>query len=56
MPEQEFQGTLTPEQHRRLAAQLFNHVWTLIQTAQRTPEQDLQMIHEAHASRFTGAR
>ena len=52
MSVQEFERTLTPEQHRRLAAQLFNHVWTLMETAQRTPEQDLQMIHQAHASRF----
>ena len=36
---------------RRLAADLFNHVWTLLETPQRTPQQDVEMIHAAHASR-----
>ena len=43
--------TLTGEQHRRLAADLFNQVWTLIETPDRTPEQTDAMIHAAHASR-----
>ena len=34
-----------------LAADLFNHVWTLLETPHRTPEQDDEMLHAAHASR-----
>jgi DNA-binding transcriptional MerR regulator len=37
---------------RQLAVDLFNHVWTLIETPGRTPMQDDEMIHAAHASRF----
>ena len=36
---------------RRLAADLFNHVWALLDTEGRTPGQDVEMIHAAHASR-----
>ena len=36
---------------RQLAADLFNHVWTLLDTDPRTPAQDVEMIHAAHASR-----
>jgi hypothetical protein len=36
---------------RQTAVDLFNHVWTLIETPDRTPEQDDEMIHAAHASR-----
>ena len=32
MPDEEVERTLTADQHRRLAAQLFNHVWTLLET------------------------
>jgi hypothetical protein len=42
---------LTPEQRRGLAVSLFNHVWTLMRMPERTPEQDDEMIHAAHASR-----
>jgi DNA-binding transcriptional MerR regulator len=37
---------------RRLAADLFNRVWTLLEAPSRTPEQDDEMVHAAHASRF----
>jgi DNA-binding transcriptional MerR regulator len=37
---------------RALAAGLFNHTWTLLETANRTAEQDDEMIHSAHASRY----
>jgi DNA-binding transcriptional MerR regulator len=40
------------ETRRRLAADLFNRVWTLMETEGRTPEQDDEMLHAAHASRF----
>ncbi|HEY7523937.1 MAG TPA: helix-turn-helix domain-containing protein [Candidatus Limnocylindrales bacterium] len=37
---------------RALAAGLFNHVWSLLETADRTPAQDDELIHAAHASRY----
>jgi DNA-binding transcriptional MerR regulator len=37
---------------RALAAGLFNHTWTLLETNPRTPAQDDEMIHSAHASRY----
>ena len=37
--------------HRNVAVDLFNHVWTLLRLPERTPEQDDEMIHAAHASR-----
>jgi hypothetical protein len=42
---------LTPEQHRQLGVDLFNHAWTLMRLPERTPEQDDELIHAAHASR-----
>jgi hypothetical protein len=36
---------------RRLAVDLFNDVWTLLGKSERTPEEDGEMIHAAHASR-----
>lgn len=38
--------------HRRLGKDLFNHVWTLLETADRTADQTDEMIHAAHASRW----
>jgi DNA-binding transcriptional MerR regulator len=38
--------------HRRLAIDLFNRSWRLLEQESRTPEQDDEMIHVAHASRF----
>lgn len=40
------------DQHRALAVGLFNHVWELLSTPDRTPAMDAQMVHAAHASRF----
>jgi DNA-binding transcriptional MerR regulator len=37
--------------HRRLGVELFNHVWALIEKADRTPAETDEMIHAAHASR-----
>jgi DNA-binding transcriptional MerR regulator len=45
-------GGLTPEEERQVAVDLFNHVWELLETPERTTEQDDRMIHAAHASRF----
>ena len=36
---------------RQVAVDLFNHVWTLLETPDRTPMQDDEMLHAAHASR-----
>jgi hypothetical protein len=40
------------ETHRRLAAELFNRVWSLLERQDRTPADDDTMLHAAHASRF----
>jgi hypothetical protein len=45
-------GELTPEQRRTLAVDLFNHAWTLLRLPERTSEQDDELIHTAHASRY----
>jgi hypothetical protein len=37
---------------RQLAVDLFNHVWTLLERSDRTPLEDDEMLHAAHASRF----
>ncbi|MEE2751708.1 MAG: hypothetical protein VX519_09780 [Myxococcota bacterium] len=39
-------------EHRRLAVDLFNHVWTLIEAEDRGPREVDEMIHAAHASRY----
>jgi hypothetical protein len=43
---------LDEDQHRQVGAQLFNHVWTLLETEGRTQQQDDEMLHAAHASRW----
>lgn len=43
---------MDPIEERRLASELFNHVWTLLDLEERTPEQDDQLVHAAHASRW----
>ena len=37
---------------RQLAVDLFNHVWTLLEKQERTPAEDDEMLHSAHASRY----
>jgi hypothetical protein len=44
--------TLDVDGHRTLAAQLFNHTWGLLELPARTVEQDDEMLHAAHASRY----
>jgi len=44
------------ELHRRLGSGLFNHVWDLLVLDERTPEQDDEMVHAAHASRYHWSR
>src|SRR5665213_177750 len=43
---------LDPEMHRRLGADLFNKTWTLMKKADRTREDDDEMLHCAHASAY----
>jgi hypothetical protein len=43
--------TIDHATQRRLAVDLFNHTWTLLRLPERTPRQDTEMIHAAHASR-----
>jgi hypothetical protein len=40
------------QQHRELAVGLFNQVWEMLRMPNRTPFQDDQMTHAAHASRW----
>ena len=43
---------LDRDARRRLAADLFNHTWTLMERVDRTAAQDDEMLHCAHASRY----
>jgi hypothetical protein len=43
---------LDRETERRLAAGLYNDVWRLLEMPKRRPEQDDEMLHAAHASRY----
>ena len=47
---------LEPDTHRRLGVDLFNHVWRLLETEERTVEQEDEMVHAAHASRWHWSR
>jgi hypothetical protein len=38
--------------HRQLGVDLYNHVWTLLEKQDRTREEDDEMLHAAHASRY----
>ncbi len=42
----------TPEEHRKFAVSCFNSAWDLIDKTDRTPAEDIEMIHLAHASRY----
>jgi hypothetical protein len=44
--------TLEPEEHRQLGADLFNKTWTLMEKPDRTPADDDEMLHCAHASAY----
>ncbi len=46
------QISLEPDRQRALAAELFNHVWTLMETEHRTQRQTDLMVAAAYASRF----
>ena len=40
------------ERHKKFAVDCFNLVWTLMEKKDRTKEEEVKMIHAAHASRF----
>jgi hypothetical protein len=42
----------SPSPDRQLAARLFNRTWDLLDNQARTPDDDDEMVHCAHASRF----
>jgi hypothetical protein len=44
--------SLTAEEHRRLGIDLFNKAWTLMKKSDRTPEEDDELLHCAHASAY----
>ncbi|MSW41395.1 MAG: hypothetical protein F2842_04230 [Actinobacteria bacterium] len=48
--------SLDPVEERRVAVDLFNHVWRLLEIEVRTPAQDDDLIHAAHASRWHWGR
>jgi DNA-binding transcriptional MerR regulator len=52
MPARPTTVSLEPELQRRLAADLFNYTWTLLEKSDRTRRESELMIHAAHASRF----
>lgn len=43
---------LEPATRRALAVGLYNRCWELLEIPDRTPEQDAELIHAAHASRY----
>jgi hypothetical protein len=43
-------------EHRKAAAYLFNLTWSLLDRKPRTPEEDNELVHAAHASRFHWGR
>jgi len=47
---------LSPEDERALAVELFNHAWTLMQRDDRSPAEDDELLHCAHASRHHWGR
>jgi hypothetical protein len=44
--------SLGADEHRRLGVDLFNKTWVLLETSDRTPEQDDELLHCAHASAY----
>jgi DNA-binding transcriptional MerR regulator len=46
------EDVVTGDTERRLAAKLFNGVWTLLETENRSRDDDDRMLHMAHASRY----
>lgn len=42
--------------HRKIAGDLFNYTWSLMDRKQRTADEDDEMLHAAHASRYHWGR
>ena len=42
--------------HRQLGKDLYNHAWTLMEKAERTPAETDELLHAAHASAFHWSR
>lgn len=47
---------LDPADERQLAVDLFNATWTLLNAPDRSPQDDIAMLHTAHASRHHWGR
>jgi hypothetical protein len=43
---------LTRAQHRKIAGDLFNYTWSLLDQKSRSMEENDELLHAAHASRF----
>ena len=43
---------LDAEQNRAAGVALFNYTWTLLENEGRTEDQDVEMVHAAHASAY----
>jgi hypothetical protein len=52
MPARPTEVALDPDTQRKLAKELFNYVWTLLEKPDRTQRESERMIAAAHASRF----
>lgn len=52
MPARPASVSLEPEAQRKLAAELFNYVWTLLEQEDRSERESDRMVDAAHASRF----
>ena len=52
MPRPPLPPAIDPATRRALAAGLYNRTWELMEIPDRTPEQDAEMLHAAHASRY----
>ena len=51
-PQPSLPPVLDAATRRALAVGLYNRCWELLESPDRTPEQDAELIHAAHASRY----
>jgi len=50
-------GMMTEEQfHKKMAVDLFNRTWDLLDKSERTPEENDELVHAGHASRYHWAK
>ncbi len=47
---------VTKSLHRRIAGDLFNYTWSLLDRRRRSKEENDEMLHAAHASRYHWGR